>query len=291
MQVPDEVRKCVVFLAYRKDSGDIRPGGTAFFVQVPTVVSQGLACDYLVTARHVIEEIRKRSIDGNLLIRANGRDGKATLWTSSLADWEFHEDERVDVAVSWVGGLEKVHLRYLTLDSFATATVITEEEIGIGDDVFVTGLFTRHMGKAKNIPILRSGIISAMPDELVPTKTGLQHGYLVECRSIGGLSGSPVFVHLGVLRQRAGNIEMTSRGFRLLGVMHGHWEFRDDDDIVISDGVFNEEKLNTGIAFVIPADAILEVLNKPALRESREHAAAILLAHVEAHDTGVHGGG
>lgn len=73
---------------------------------------------------------------------------------------------------------------------------IEAHAIGIGDEVLMVGLFTKRYGYRKNIPIVRGGIISAMPEEPIEDQeTGnLYDAYLIEIRSIGGLSGSPVIV-------------------------------------------------------------------------------------------------
>ena len=57
--------------------------------------------------------------------------------------------------------------------------------------------------------------IAMIPDEPVTTSLGDIKAYLVEARSIGGLSGSPAFV-------RETGAEGTG-SFYLLGLMHGHW--------------------------------------------------------------------
>ena len=43
--------------------------------------------------------------------------------------------------------------------------VIKKESIGIGDEIFTVGLFNQKWGEEKNSPIMRTGIIAAMPDE------------------------------------------------------------------------------------------------------------------------------
>jgi hypothetical protein len=56
------------------------------------------------------------------------------------------------------------------------------------------GLFKSHYGEQRNIPIIRIGNIAALPEEPVQTHyCGPTDAYLVEVRSIAGLSGSPVF--------------------------------------------------------------------------------------------------
>ena len=79
----------------------------------------------------------------------------------------------------------------------ATDKVINDNAIGVGDEVFLTGLFANHIGQQRNLPIIRVGNIALMPEEPVQHPSlGPIDAYLIEARSIGGLSGSPVFVHL-----------------------------------------------------------------------------------------------
>jgi hypothetical protein len=69
MQIPNEIRKCVAFLACRRNSG-YKNGGTVFFVGYPLADTAKAFMVYAITARHVIEEISKRS-DGNVYCRLN----------------------------------------------------------------------------------------------------------------------------------------------------------------------------------------------------------------------------
>ena len=71
----------------------------------------------------------------------------------------------------------------------------------MGDEVFVVGLFRHRHGTQRNIPIVRVGNLAALTEEKVATNDfGLVDAYLIEARSIGGLSGSPVFLNLWVVR-------------------------------------------------------------------------------------------
>lgn len=146
---------------------------------------------------------------------------------------------------------------------FLTDEVIRSKGIGTGDEVFITGLFIHLAGSARNLPIVRMGNIAMMPDEPVPTRMGLIDAYLIEARSIGGLSGSPAFVRETV----PGGIG----GFYLLGLMHGHWDIppEERDDHVPRADEDAQAKVNMGIAIVVPATKILQVLNHPPLVEIR----------------------
>ena len=61
MRVPDEVRKCVAYvgLPVVNAAGQraMRPGGTAFFVSIPSAVA-GRNFIYLVTAKHVAAAVQ-----------------------------------------------------------------------------------------------------------------------------------------------------------------------------------------------------------------------------------------
>jgi hypothetical protein len=162
---------------------------------------------------------------------------------------------------------------------------------GSPEDVFLTGLFSNHAGKKKNIPIVMVGTIAAMPDEPVETDWCDVAAYLIDIRSFGGLSGSPVFAHTvesdpfdSILRQHGvhGTPEFIGtaaspaielkvdypegwkvipaspvRGYCLLGLMLGHFNFRG-------------QKENMGIGIVIPITKILEVLDHPDFKRQRQ---------------------
>ena len=64
---------------------------------------------------------------------------------------------------------------------------------GLGDEVSIVGLYTTHYGHVRNIPTVRTGHIAGISEEPVMTDRGYVHGWLIECFSIAGLSGSPVF--------------------------------------------------------------------------------------------------
>lgn len=110
-----------------------------------------------------------------------------------------------------------------------------------------------------------------MPRDKLPTKDfGFMEAYLAEGRSIGGLSGSPVFVRntLDMPAQTAkGTLShMSGLGaIHLLGLMHGHWE------VPTSFSTTEQtEAVNMGVSIVVPAKKILEVLYHPELVAMRK---------------------
>ena len=94
-----------------------------------------------------------------------------------------------------------------------------------------------------------------MPDEPIETRRGnLLPPYLVEARSIGGLSGSPVFWYRGLGRVKSGGWQFSPSGplFYLLGLVHGHFAEKeigwDSNESVLDVG--DTRSINMGIAIV-----------------------------------------
>jgi hypothetical protein len=264
--VPDEIRKCVVFLGYR-DKNDIEHvAGSAFWiinVQKEEDIRQEYAPAYLVTAAHVLRDIKEKGISDAVLIRFNPPRGNAA-WTSVNVDrWERHPDKNVDVAIL-KAPIEGDHGGWLT-NFFVTQESCNEDhkEIDLGDEVFFPGLFWPHKG-SRNIPIVRVGNVSALREENIETQFGLMDVYLVEARSIGGLSGSPVFIDI-LANRIAKEVQLNppiigpSR-FRLIGLITGHFRGLDDQAGSTAVPPAEQERLNMGIAFVAPGEKILEAL-------------------------------
>ena len=68
---PDWVSKCVLFLGYENENG-LRIIGTGFFLAVPwTDNAEDGYGNYVVTARHLIESVQKKSPTGEVVLRCN----------------------------------------------------------------------------------------------------------------------------------------------------------------------------------------------------------------------------
>lgn len=269
MLVPDDVRKCVLFLGLSKTlSGSeqvFEPNGTAFIVAIPSENLKGAQHVYLVTAKHVAVELEGKSF----LARVNSKEGKAIFIKGEGVKWWYHHtDGSVDVAVFPWAPPEQVEHKQIPTSMFLSDEIIKKKRIGTGDLVFMTGLFSKLTGSAKNLPIVRMGNIAMMPDEKVPTNAfGDIEAYLIELRSIGGLSGSPAFVQETLSSQQLGG----TGAIYLLGLVHGHWDIPPENKSAVKD-IRGKGAINMGIAIVIPAKKILEVINQPELVEKRQVA-------------------
>jgi hypothetical protein len=282
MQVPDEVRKCVVFIGYKESNvlENITYGATAFFISQAvdshySPPGENLSFGFLITAKHNLLRVIEKSIDGKIYIRINLKKGGFKDIASDIDDWVYHEsDSSVDVVALPVFNMPLDEFDYSTYGiSVHTQEEIDKLGIGIGDEVFLVGLFWLHKGTKRNIPIVRVGNIAAMPEELVQTRLGNMEAYLVESRSIGGLSGSPVFVHLGYSRLKGREWQFTTKfGFILLGLMQGHWEIDETQIDIFTEDNRDQPKVNMGIAIVVPLEKIVEVINQPKIEQLKKEA-------------------
>jgi hypothetical protein len=295
--VPTDFRKTVVFLGKDKE-GETYVCGSAFWVinvQSPQELAERYQPAYLVTAAHVIEELRQNGV-GSFRIRVNLKTGEA-VWLDgmSLDRWKQHPDPTVDVSILKLAIYEEWDHTGWPTTAFVTPESIEQyqEEIELGDEVFSVGVFWPHKGKTRNIPLVRIGNIAALRDERVETKQDLfSDVYLMEARSVGGLSGAPVFID--IVRARLTGREIAKSGtvfvgpfrFRLIGLISGH--FTGVDDELMSTELVNTgiplkelEKLNMGIAYVTPADKIIEGLQQfkgAEEEESRHHREPLSIA-------------
>ena len=229
---------------------------------------------YLVTAKHCV--VKARDL-GDLYIRINTTDGSSGF-IKIEADWIFPDDPSCDLAVlsfEFPAHLQHhLDFRSIAESMFCTAEKMKEHEIGIGDEIVISGLFSRLAQRPRNAPIVRFGNIAAFPPMLLSDKeTGLNyHGFLAEVRSIGGLSGSPVFAYLGPERvPPTRGMRPDKRYLMLIGIVRGHWE-HEEPGIANRGSAFYDEldKVNWGIAAVTPISYLLEIIYGDRLMAERK---------------------
>ena len=252
MRIADEIIKSVGFVS--RDTDPLRYAGTAFVVQIPYDDNSG--CLHLVTAKHVADVV-----GADFVIGFNGKDGKPLFVKNGGVPWYFHptEPDSVDVAVMPFASarIREYDLSPIPVQILADENRIRDFDIGLGDEIFSVGLFTRYFGLTALVPIVRTGNIAMMPKEPVQLgRFGLAEAYLAEGRSIGGLSGSPVFCRNTVKMpgvDRDGQLKYVAGvgQIHLLGLVHGHWDL--PVDFPESE---RSEAVNMGVSIVIPAKKI-----------------------------------
>jgi len=92
MLVPDAIRKCVCFVGLERADTQMRFVGTAFFLGRPIPGSTTSTFTYTVTAKHLIEGIKKRGLD-RVHLRVNGVDGTSGSLPTNAADWHLQIGE------------------------------------------------------------------------------------------------------------------------------------------------------------------------------------------------------
>jgi len=163
---------------------------------------------------------------------------------------------------------------------FVEAQHFKPDGVGIGDEVFSVSLFGFRGKKYTNAPIARMGNLAMLPMEKIPSGPiyGDMEAYLVEARSIGGISGAPIFVRETTLmrvpgKDNEGNdttLQLQTQGsFGLLGLVHGHWDIKNDDLNEVLPRPDSKEGVNMGIAIVVPASKILDLLRSDEMRIPR----------------------
>jgi hypothetical protein len=283
MRVPDIALSCVVYIGEATAKGTFKARGTGFIGVVER--PEEPARLYLITADHVRRGLLN---DRNFAIRINDRQGKAQILRSPTAFqwWPHLTDKSVDAAVfPWM------HPEF-PIAAFPSSRFVTEENlrfnklsdpgIGIGDEVYIIGLFRKMAGRNKITPIVRHGHIAMMATEHISTR-GYSNSYLhlVEAFSTAGLSGSPVFVNETVYfpyqgsRPRAyadesgpmyTSVAMAVGPTHILGLIHGMMPVETMVELAgdVSDP---KQKWNSGISLVVPSTKILEIINQPELIE------------------------
>ena len=235
------------------------PNGTGFFVGVEDKLHPGRSYVYLVTAKHVIQE--KGNYFPFIAVRLNKKSGGADVMKIPLIGEGartvyVHKEPDVDLAVIPLAPQSDIYdYKYW---GYSWSKVLTEKErikqenITSGDEVFFIGLLWQlfidpSMYLKKNIPIVKFGRVAAETEEKIPVKeeddiVKLLDLHLIEAQAIGGNSGSPVFIH-------------TRGGTTLLaGILTGH---------------YIDRKENAGIAYVIPAYKLSEILFSDELKDMR----------------------
>lgn len=293
----EDFQKSVVFICLdRFQDGVVRrtPVATGFVVGMPIPERPGYGWVYLVTARHMIEEAESDQI----FVRANRTTEGYMDLPTSRDDWYLSDD--ADVAAIALRptdenaglGLSYIPFELLIPDDYrfyGNISPLPDEQhfvddgapVQLGDQVYFIGLFVQHAGNARNLPIIRYGHISRMPEEPITLPRDRGTGsfqavaYLAECMSWSGNSGAPVIWawsgSITLVHQETGMHAAMPAGHTqaLLGMVSSHYTHPQRADVtgdVLGDIT---TALNAGIAAITPAEAIRELLMREDLVADR----------------------
>jgi hypothetical protein len=263
--INERLLECVCYLY--KNTEDAKEGaqigGSGFLVGIPIANQERGFLVVVVTNKHNIE--------------AGGRVVRMTTYLPSktsypiqapLEEWIYHPDGDDLAIYPYEVDFGLANYKYLHANKhLMTIERVKEKSLGPGDDVFLIGRFINHDGKQHNVPSARFGHIAQMPGVPI-TINGYDHeAFLIECRSISGFSGAPVFVHmLNNAARTANRVTMESAlGPWLLGIDFCH--IRSKEKVEDPSGnVVGSVEVNTGMSGIIPAWRLTEMFELPALK-------------------------
>jgi hypothetical protein len=291
-RIRDAFLDCVLYLYASEPDAEqgTRTGGSGFIVGVPATDLPGVWFMYAVTNRHVVEH-------GNTVLRMKTIDNQNSIMSTDERAWVSHPSGD-DIAVCFIDFDRTKHkYSWASPDMFMTDELVKSYNIGPGDEAFIVGRFINHEGKQQNLPTVRFGCLAQMPVEPIRQEDGFeQESFLVEARSIGGYSGSPVFLYIPGGSYREGvadwNLPHLSKGEKwekdkvygwtishgpwLLGVDWGHindWDaVRDAAGRPINPANPRnmQVRLNTGMMAVVPAWKLAEMLTSGPIADERQ---------------------
>ena len=268
--------KCVAFIGLETERGHFIPMGTCFFTSWEY---EGFVFQFLTTAAHVLDGLPR----DEFVVRLNTAAGVAQSLKVSRAEATFHADRNNDVAmIPMALNVAAFDIRLLNLNR-AQINHARETVWGIaqGDEVHAVGLYTSHHGLTRNIPVLRVGTLATLLDEPVSGPNGKYvEGYLIELRTIAGLSGSPVFVAPPPIRYKDGQAQfLASPPILPLGILIGyHLVASKDDQISVprfqegkpasadEGDPYSLDERNTGFGIVIPIERLLDIVESDAIQ-------------------------
>jgi len=270
--------------------------GTAFFVHFPDErLGPGQGFCYLATARHVIESGKNDGTRAQLtnlgmwINRKPEASPPALEWIQlplpdkkELHGWYFPEVKSVDLAILPGCPDEKLfEYRGVPTTWFVTKEILSQNDVTENDEIMFPTLFSQYSTDERNYPIIRHGRVSLITDRLIPVgkkKPGVRRSlFLLEATAFPGNSGSPVFLRLGGARDtKGGGILQVGLRYFLLGVLEA--TFPENTEITVG-GTITQVPLNSGIAGVIPAWQLIDILEQKELKDMREQVVRGREAH------------
>lgn len=261
-----------------------KPMGTCSFVQATN--STGRTFDYLITAKHVFEDMRNAG--GPAYVRINkGRTGEYDKGIIDVpiplkAGWLLHPDESVDLAVlpkeiirspHELSELIEMEPHLAELDKIDTYrslllkldTLVSAPSRGFawppleGESVMFIAMTTQFQGEKANLPTVRMGHLALVTDEPIKGAYGRSQYYVIEAQVYPGNSGAPVWVEL-VDKERQG-------GWFTLGVVVYSYPALEELKKVPGR---DEAYYNMGLSLVVPIEKVIEIVNSPEEKARRE---------------------
>ncbi len=275
-RIDDSFIDSVIFIYPSKQAAfdGEKVGGSGVLIGVPLEENSSYKLVYAVTNAHVALNPNNPSP----VIRVNTKDNNFDIIETTQDQWHRHPLGD-DLAIMPIRLKSQFHkFNYTKREGLITREFINEHNIGPGDGVFLIGRFIHHEGKKQNLPLVRRGIISLMDKEPIRNHfTGLaQDSIVVETRSIGGYSGSPVIVIVEPLSHRPHTSDLSLNWHaRLLGIDWGHIQIH--EPVIDQSGNKHPDKwqvqTNSAMTCIVPAWKIEDLLELEEMVEIRKEQA------------------
>lgn len=235
--------KTVVSIEIAQASGEAKPIGTGFLVGTPNKHI------LLVTAKHVIFGNEGKILE-NLACRLNEKSGKSILLTDKIflelggGKWFVSEDS--DVACRFIYGRKTSDVFFIPLDMF-----LGSSRLNVAAPLIILGFPMGLRSDEFAVPIARRAMVARSDPKIV----------IVDGFVFPGNSGGPV-IYCPAIKVGKGMTSGVLNDQRLIGLVSKSLNYV---DIAVSE----QSKIprisfidNTGLSIVIPADAILELINR-----------------------------
>lgn len=228
--------------------------GTVFIIGKPSTKDSTKAFYVLVTANHVLNDIKTDNATLFLRKEVNKKYIKMPISlkirNNGIPLWIKHPE--ADVAAMYVALPKELSITLLPTFFLANDSLITEYEIHPGDELLCLGFPYGAEANDAGFPILRSGKIASFP--LTPTKE--IKSFLFDFQVFGGNSGGPVYF-IGLNRNYKGGVHIGEVRF-IIGLVSE--ELGVEEQIKSMDEI-SLKKHPLSLAKVIPSTFISETIN------------------------------
>ena len=271
-------------------------GGSGVLVGIPSRANPSRTHLYAVSNDHVVHSCP--------VIRLVRVDGDPYVLPGTDADWRSHPDGD-DIAIRSLGAVAGNQFWYLGDDLLLSQEDLNPEDhplqVGPGDDCLMVGRYINQEYRQFDRPVVRFGNLAMLPEHVYQDERSFeQESFLVDMRSQSGFSGSPVFVYyeepgwrfLPPLRdvpdsgdavkdadERSKAAQERVVGHDVSGVLSKKWLLGIDwghlpawNDVFDGNRQIGRMRVSTGIAAVVPAWKLRDLLNEKGMMMARDKA-------------------
>lgn len=258
-ELMNDIKKTIVFLGKKDSEGSLKPYATGFLLKIEDNY-------HLATAKHVVLNPETDDlIDDDMLCIFNSFRGDKTtraiahIKEAFQADWIFHEDTQVDIAIIPFGlELNNDDVKFIPNSMFERIERLFELY-----DVFYMSFQPGIDVTEKVTPVVRRGVVSLI---------NADRSFYIDGAVFPGNSGSPVFLKPSPIRFDQDKISLggDKLGGKFVGIVGEYVPYR---EVAVSSQtgrprvVFEE---NTGLSRVWSVSLIQEIIESADFKEQVE---------------------